>query len=164
MIILLGAATVLGMASCSNNKSGEKSYTQEQLDSIANFRADSIANANKIANDSIIAAKADSMHIADSLAALKNKTTKAPAPKKATATTKPKTETTVKIPPAKIVKPRTQADIDADKKAARFGDKAAQERLKQDEAVKKAARFGDQKAKETLQQQEAQKKAERFNK
>lgn len=161
IVLFLGAATILGMASCSNN-SGEGSYTQEQLDSIANYRADSIAMANKMANDSIIAAKADSVRIADSLAAAANKGTSSSS-SHTSSTTKPETENPEVVPEEEKPTPRTQADIEADKKAARFGDKAAAERLKQDDAVKKAARFGDTQAKETVEQQEAQKKAARFN-
>lgn len=170
IILLLGAATVFGMASCSNN--GEQgSYTQEQLDSIANYRADSMANVMKAQNDSIIAAKAaDSVRILDSI---KNAQAAAGSHKSTTksSTTKPSTTTTTKnstadVGDTKVEKPhvRTQAEIDADKKAARFGDKEAEARLKADAAVSKAARFGDQAAKETLQQQQDAKKADRFKK
>jgi len=162
IILLLGAATVFGMASCSNN--GEQgSYTQEQLDSIANYRADSMANVMKAQNDSIIAARAaDSVRILDSI---KNAQV-ATGSHKSTTKTPPTKTTTEDVSDTKVEAPhvRTPAEIEADKKAARFGDKEAEARLKADEALKKAARFGDEKAKETLRQQEAAKKADRFKK
>jgi len=167
IILLLGAATVLGMASCSNNGQ-EGSYTQEQLDSIANYRADSMANAMKAQNDSIIAARtADSVRILDSVKNAQAKGAGAVSHKSTTKTTTTTTKTTTSdVNDTKVEKPhvRTQAEIDADKKAARFGDKEAEARLKADDAVKKAARFGDEKAKETLQQQQDAKKADRFKK
>lgn len=161
IFLLLSAAGILSFAACSNNKGGK--FTQAQLDSIAKVKADSIANANKLSNDSIINAKVDSTRMADSLAALKNgkeskKTVVVKKNKKSH--TKPETST----PPAVVqqVKPRTQADIEADKKAAQFGDKAAMARLKADAAAKKAAQFGNQAAQKTVKQQEADKKASQF--
>lgn len=173
IILLLGAATVIGMASCSNNQQ-EGSYTQEQLDSIANYRADSMANVMKAQNDSIIAARAaDSVRLLDSIKNASAQSANASKSNTSKSTSKPVTTSevkevksvnnvgTVEVAPAHV---RTAAEIEADKKAARFGDKEAEARLKADEAVKKAARFGDQTAKETLQQQEAAKKADRFKK
>ncbi|HET8572436.1 MAG TPA: hypothetical protein VFL76_01075 [Edaphocola sp.] len=164
IILLLGAATVLGLASCSNNGQ-QGSYTQEQLDSIANYRADSMANVMKAQNDSIISARAaDSVRRLDSIKNAQSAgVNKGSSHKKSTTTTTTTTTTTVNDASAvQKAHVRTQAEIDADKKAARFGDKAAQERLEEDAKIKKAARFDDQAAKETLEQQAAQKKADRF--
>lgn len=167
IILLLGAATVFGLASCNNNGQ-QGSYTQEQLDSIANYRADSMANVMKAQNDSIIAARAaDSVRLLDSVknaqAAGVNKSSSHKSTTKTTTTTTTNT-TANDAGDAEVEKPhvRTQAEIDADKKAARFGDKAAEERLKEDASMKKAARFGDEAAKETLKQQQDAKKADRF--
>src|SRR5690606_10591704 len=58
-ILLLAAVTTVGFAACNSNQEGE--YTQEQLDSIVQARADSTANALKLENDSVINAMADSL-------------------------------------------------------------------------------------------------------
>jgi hypothetical protein len=154
-ILLLSALTAIGFASCTNpNTSG--TYTQEQLDSIVQYRVDSIAMELKMQNDSLIYAMADSIAMA----------TKSAKPGSSTVTrpTKPVSHST--SPNNTTIKPavRTQAQIDADKKAARFGDEAAKARLAQDEANKKAARFGDKDAQEAIEQTEADKKADRFKK
>lgn len=158
-ILLLSALTAIGFASCTNpNTSG--TYTQEQLDSIVQYRVDSIAMDLKMQNDSLIYAMADSI-------AMATKSATTPSTTKPTPTKKPSVNNhTSKPTPTEVTKPvtRTQAQIDADKKAARFGDEAAKARLAQDEANKKAARFGDKDAQQAIDQTNADKKADRFKK
>lgn len=162
-LFLLAAATTIGFAACQNQKP-ESGYTQQQLDSIVQYKADSAANALKMVNDSITnKMAADSVAKADSIAAAKSKvTTKTTVSKKTVIHKKGTPPVIVPIVKAPIV--RTPAQIDADKKAARFGDAAAKARLAEDAATKKAARFGDKNAQEKVQQTDAQKKADRFNK
>lgn len=158
-ILLLSGITAFGLASCTN-PTATGTYTQEQLDSIVQYRVDSIAMELKMQNDSLIYAMADSIAMATksgtTTTTTGNKVTRPANPVNRTIT--PNTSTTIK--PAV----RTQAQIDADKKAARFGDKAAEARLAQDEANKKAARFGDKEAQKAIDETNADKKAERFKK
>ena len=72
ILFVTAVATAIGFAAC--NGGGEGTLTKEQADSIANAKADSMANALKAQNDSLIAAQAaaearrvDSARIADSL-------------------------------------------------------------------------------------------------
>jgi len=73
ILVMTAVAVAIGFAAC-NNGGGEGTLTKEQADSIATAKADSMANALKAQNDSLIAAqaseaarKADSARIADSL-------------------------------------------------------------------------------------------------
>lgn len=162
-IFLLAAATTLGFAAC-NDQGTDGQYTQDQLDSIVNYRVDSIESALKLQNDSLISA------MADSLAA--KGVTVPPAAK--AASTRVKAERATPGPAAKTTdkelqveqpaaQKRTQADVSADKKAARFGDEEAKARLEAEAADKKAARFGDEEAKARVEEAAQDKKAERFN-
>lgn len=95
-LLLAGAA--LAVASCGNN---ENNATQEQIDSMAAYRADTMAAAIKAQNDSLINAmakmRADSALRADSMARVMGSntrtTTKTTTHTTQTTTTKPKTET-----------------------------------------------------------------------
>jgi hypothetical protein len=82
------AAAAIGLASCGNN---ENNTTQEQIDSMATYRTDTMAAALKAQNDSLIEAmarmRADSAMRADSLARL------SATRKSATRTTKSSTGT-----------------------------------------------------------------------
>src|SRR5690606_41661845 len=118
-ILLLAAASTLGFAACNQSTDGQ--YTQEQLDSIVNYKVDSIESALKLQNDSLISA------MADSLAAKGVEVP--PAAKAASSRVKseasvPSVSTASEIQPAEepAAESRTQADISADKKAARSGD------------------------------------------
>ena len=155
-LFLLAAVATIGFTACQNNNS-DGGYTQEQLDSIVQYKADSAANALKMANDSTINAIADSVAQAE----LANTGTKTTGNKKGSTPTK-KNPTVAPAEKAPVV--RTPAEMEADKKAARFGDAEAKARVERDEATKKAARFGDADAQQKVDQTEAQKKADRFNK
>ncbi len=166
-ILFLAAATTLTFAACNNTFEQEGgSFTQDQLDSILQYRTDSTEEAQRLMHDSIMNAHADS------LANLESKSPSSSTPTKK-GTTKPAvtapagnqntTDRQMEEQVTETNKVRTQAEIEADKKAARFGDEAAKARLQQDEADRKAARFGDEAAKERVQQQETDKKADRFN-
>ncbi len=95
---LLLAAATMAVASCGSNQSAN---TQAQIDSLAAARADSMAAAMKVQNDSTINAmakmKADSTMRADSIANAMAKATTKPVTTnhtaKKTTSTKPKTET-----------------------------------------------------------------------
>lgn len=84
-LLLLAAATTLGFTACQNNNI-EGSYTQEQLDSIVQFKVDSATNALRMENDSLI-----NMMAIDSSVDATGTTTKTTTTKK---TTNPKTGTT----------------------------------------------------------------------
>lgn len=166
ILILSAIAGMTYLSSCgSDDKPVDTTLTQMQLDSIQKAQADSAAMANAAVNDSLLKAQQDSLAAANAATAAAANTKTGSKTAKPTVTkpvtTKPTTTKPVAPPPPK---PRTQAEVEADKKAARFGDQAAKERVKQDEANKKAARFGDKDAKEKVQEIEADKKASRFNK
>jgi len=161
-LFLLAAAATIGLTACQNENAGT-GYTQEQLDSIVQFKADSASNALKMENDSMI----NAMAIDSANRAAQNTKATTTTTTKTTTNKKPSTSTPVPTTPSTVNKApetRTPAQIEADKKAARFGDAEAEARLKTDEANKKAARFGDPDAKQKVQETEAQKKADRFNK
>lgn len=156
-LFLLAAAATIGFTACQNQNSGD-GYTQEQLDSIVQYQTDSAAAALKMANDSTINAIADSVAQAEAAAASNTTVNKKSTTKKNNSSSSSSSSSA-----EKAVEPRTPAEMEADKKAARFGDAEAKARLERDEANKKAARFGDADAKQKVEQTEAQKKADRFN-
>ncbi len=99
LAILLVAGSIVGLASCGNN---ENTSTNEQIDSTATARTDTMAAALKAQNDSLINAmakmRADSAMKADSLARVSTaKATTASSAgthhTKTTTSTKPKSET-----------------------------------------------------------------------
>lgn len=161
-ILLLAAASTLGFAACNQSTDGQ--YTQEQLDSIVNYKVDSIEYALKLQNDSLISAMADSLAAkgvaVPPAAKAASSRVKSESRNPSSVKTTDKEAVPVERPAADT---RTQADIAADKKAARFGDEDAKARLEQDAADKKAARFGDEEAKARVEQTAQDKKAERFN-
>lgn len=69
-LLILAAGVAVAFAACTGSNN-EGSYSQEQIDSLAKVKADSIAAALKAQTDSTIAAQAqktaDSLRIADSL-------------------------------------------------------------------------------------------------
>lgn len=69
-LLILAAGAAIAFTAC-NSGSEEGSYSQAQIDSIASAKADSMAAALKMQNDSAIAAQAqktaDSLRLADSL-------------------------------------------------------------------------------------------------
>lgn len=89
---LLLAASVIGLASCGDN---ESSTTTEQVDSMANYRTDTMEAALKAKNDSLInemaRMKADSAMRAEEMAAGRSSTGGASASSGGARTTKPKT-------------------------------------------------------------------------
>lgn len=94
-LLILAAATSVIFAAC-NGGNNEGSLTQEQADSLAKVKTDSVAAALKAQNDSTIAAQAaaeariaDSIRVADSLLAAGKKAGAASVPKKTTSTSKP---------------------------------------------------------------------------
>jgi hypothetical protein len=96
-ILILAAATAVVFAAC-NGGGTEGSYSKEQLDSITKVKTDSIANALKAGNDSLINAKAaaeartaDSLRVIDSIitATKKSATTTSTVKKNTKPTTKP---------------------------------------------------------------------------
>jgi len=145
ILFMTAVATAIGFAACSGG--GEGTLTKEQADSIANAKADSMANALKAQNDSLIAAqaaeearRADSARIADSLFAAGKKsgtTISRPSKPSGSGSAKP---TTPSEGPAPAPKPEEPKPVDP-----------------------KAARF-NQDAKKSVDEAAQKKKAERFNK
>lgn len=169
ILILSAIAGIVYLSSCGGNEQpvDTTQISQAQLDSIKKATEDSITAAqalakdsllNKIAEDSIAAANAAAAAAANNSGSKKPISGK-PATKPGT--TKPTTPTKP-VEPAKPA-PRTPQQIEDDKKAAKFGDKAAKDRLSQDSDNKKAAKFGDKSAKEKEQQTSDEKKASKFN-
>ncbi|HRP88470.1 MAG TPA: hypothetical protein PKX92_00390 [Edaphocola sp.] len=172
-ILILAAAASLGyFSSCKNgeetNTVTEPTFTQAQLDSIQKAKEDSINAANALTNDSLLNKMAqDSIAAAEAAKATATAGAAAGAAKAVTSNKKkPTTTKPNNNKPAEQAKQevRTQEQVTADKKASRFGDKDAKDRLKQDEADKKAARLGDKNAQQKAQQTTEDKKASRFNK
>lgn len=164
ILVLSAIAGIVYLSSCGGNEQPTEApgYTQMQLDSIKKATEDSIAAANALAKDSLLNKMAeDSIAAANAAAAAAansgTKTGNKPAPAKP-GTTKPTT-------PAKPAEPapRTPQQIADDKKAAKFGDKAAKARLEEDSDNKKSSKFGDKTAKEKEQQTSDEKKASKFN-
>lgn len=173
IFFLLGVATLFSVTSCSNSQKGQ--YTQEQLDSIMQVKEDSMAQSMKLQNDSLINARANAR--ADSIVNSQVKSTPGATKKSSSKSSSGSTSSTKgntgssssnagagSVSTNKTEHVRTPAEIDADKKAARFGNAAAKARLKSDDSLVKAARFGDAKAKAILEKRDEAKKSARFNK
>ncbi|HTO17061.1 MAG TPA: hypothetical protein VLZ83_14925 [Edaphocola sp.] len=168
ILILTAAAATLYFSACKNSDDNQDVietpvYTQEQLDSINAAKEDSINAANAMMNDSLLNKMAQ-----DSIAAAEAAKTAAATGKVPVSKPKTKPNTNQSNTNTPVVKPkqevRTQEQINADKKAAKFGDKNAQDRLNQDADDKKSSKFGNKDAKDKVQQTSDDKKSSKFNK
>ena len=139
---MTAVAAAIGFAAC--NGGGEGTLTKEQADSIANAKADSMANAMKAQNDSLIAAqaaeearRADSARVADSLFAAGKKagTSSSKPSRPSTGSGKPSVPSEG---PAPAPQPETPKPVDP--KASRF-ESDAKKRVDEAAQQKKADRF-----------------------
>lgn len=143
ILFMTAVATAIGFAACSGG--GEGTLTKEQADSIANAKADSMANALKAQNDSLIAAqaaeearRADSARIADSLFAAGKKSgtiiSKPTKPNKG-GSTKPATPSEGPAPAPKPEEPKTGGlKGQSDQNKSGGGLKSKSDQAKQDAA------------------------------
>ena len=155
ILALSAIAGIVYLSSCGNDQpaqTGEPTYTQAQLDSIAQAKADSAAAAQAAANDSLLnKMAADSIAAAEAAAAAaaNTKTNSGKTTVTKPATTKP---TTTKPTAKEPVKETPKADPKGDRfsgnktdnsagKAGRFNNEAAKEQTKQENADAKGARF-----------------------
>lgn len=142
-LLILAAASAVAFAAC-NGGNNEGSYTQEQVDSIAKWKADSATNAVKASNDSMINAQAnaearsaDSLRVIDSIVAATKKSSTTTVIKKTSGNGGKSTTTTTKT----VVTEEPAPQVPVNPKAARFGDEEAKKQVSEQATQNKADRF-----------------------